>query len=39
MTATQLRAIRERAAAGEKKAALAREYGVTRQTIYNVLTA
>lgn len=39
MTTIQLRAIRERAAAGEKKAVLAREYGVTRQTIYNVLAA
>lgn len=37
MTAAQLQSIRERASAGEKKAALAREFGVTRQTIYNVL--
>jgi DNA invertase Pin-like site-specific DNA recombinase len=35
----QIQAIRDRAAAGEKKAALAREFGVTRQTIYNVLAA
>ena len=39
MTAAQLQTIRERAAAGANKAALAREFGVTRQTIYNVLTA
>jgi DNA invertase Pin-like site-specific DNA recombinase len=37
MTVTQVQAIRERAAAGEKKAALAREFGVTRQTIYNLI--
>jgi DNA invertase Pin-like site-specific DNA recombinase len=29
--------LRKRVAAGEKKAALAAEYGVTRMTIYNVL--
>jgi len=39
MTAAQVQAIRERAAAGEKKASLAREFRVTRQTIYNVLAA
>lgn len=39
MTATQLQTIRERVAAGANKAALAREFGVTRQTIYNVLMA
>jgi DNA invertase Pin-like site-specific DNA recombinase len=39
MTETQVRTIRDRAAAGENKSALAREYGVTRQTIYNVLAA
>jgi DNA invertase Pin-like site-specific DNA recombinase len=39
MTTAQLQAIRDRAAAGDKKAALAREFGVTRQTIYNVLGA
>jgi DNA invertase Pin-like site-specific DNA recombinase len=39
MTAAQVRAIRDRAAAGEKKAALAREFGVTRQTIYNLIAA
>ncbi len=39
MQPAQLQAIRDRAAAGEKKAALAREFGVTRQTIYNFLAA
>lgn len=37
--AAQIQAIRERALAGEHKAALAREFGVTRQTIYNILAA
>jgi DNA invertase Pin-like site-specific DNA recombinase len=35
----QVQAICERASAGEKKAALAREFGVTRQTIYSILAA
>jgi DNA invertase Pin-like site-specific DNA recombinase len=35
----QIQAIRERAKSGEHKAALAREFGVTRQTIYNLLAA
>jgi DNA invertase Pin-like site-specific DNA recombinase len=39
MTETQIQAIRERVAAGENKSALAREFGVTRQTIYNVIAA
>jgi DNA invertase Pin-like site-specific DNA recombinase len=39
MTAAQVQAIRKRAAAGEKKVALAREFGVTRQTIYNLIAA
>jgi DNA invertase Pin-like site-specific DNA recombinase len=39
MTSTQLQAIRDRVAAGCNKAALAREYGVTRQTIYNLIAA
>lgn len=39
MTSAQVVSIRERVAAGANKAALAREFGVTRQTIYNVLTA
>jgi DNA invertase Pin-like site-specific DNA recombinase len=37
MTAAQVQAIRDRVAGGEKKATLARECGVTRQTIYNIL--
>jgi DNA invertase Pin-like site-specific DNA recombinase len=39
MSPTQVQTIRDRAAAGEKKAALAREFGVTRQTIYNLIAA
>lgn len=39
MKDAQVKAIRGRAAAGENKSALAREFGVTRQTIYNVLAA
>lgn len=37
MTSAQVQAIRERVAAGANKAALGREFGVTRQTIYNVI--
>jgi DNA invertase Pin-like site-specific DNA recombinase len=39
MIATQLKAIRDRAAAGENKSALAREFMLSRQTIYNILAA
>lgn len=39
MTADQVQAIRDRVTAGEKEAVLAREFGVTRQTIYNLLAA
>jgi DNA invertase Pin-like site-specific DNA recombinase len=39
MTETQVRTIRDRAAAGENKSALAREFGITRQTIYNLVAA
>jgi DNA invertase Pin-like site-specific DNA recombinase len=39
MTPAQVQAIRARIVAGCNKAALAREYGVTRQTIYNILAA
>jgi DNA invertase Pin-like site-specific DNA recombinase len=39
LTEAQVKAIRDRAAAGENKSALAREFSVTRQTIYNVLAA
>ncbi len=39
MTAAHVQAIRDRARVGERKAAIAREFGVTRQTIYNFLAA
>lgn len=39
MTATQAKAIRDRAAAGENKSSLAREFMLSRQTIYNILAA
>ena len=39
MQATHVKAIRDRAAAGENKSALAREFGITRQTVYNILAA
>jgi DNA invertase Pin-like site-specific DNA recombinase len=39
ITVAQVQAIRERVAAGENRSALAREFGVTRQTIYNILAA
>jgi DNA invertase Pin-like site-specific DNA recombinase len=39
MTAAQIQAIRERVAEGANKSALAREFGITRQTVYNVLGA
>jgi DNA invertase Pin-like site-specific DNA recombinase len=39
MTTAQVQAIRDRVAAGENKSAIAREFSVTRQTIYNVLAA
>jgi DNA invertase Pin-like site-specific DNA recombinase len=39
MTSAQVQTIRDRVAAGANKAALAREFGVTRQTIYNLLAA
>lgn len=38
MTNPQIQMIRDRVAAGENKSAIAREFGVTRQTIYNVMT-
>ena len=37
LTATQADQLRARAAAGEKKAKLAREYGLTRETVYQYL--
>ncbi len=39
MTAAHVKAIRDRAAAGESKSALAREFMLSRQTIYNILSA
>jgi DNA invertase Pin-like site-specific DNA recombinase len=39
MTEAQVQSIRDRSAAGENKSALAREFGVTRQTIYNLIAA
>ena len=39
MTAAQVKAIRDRVAAGENKSALAREFMLSRQTIYNILAA
>ena len=39
MTAAQVQSIRDRVAAGANKSALAREFKVTRQTIYNILAA
>jgi DNA invertase Pin-like site-specific DNA recombinase len=39
MQTAQVRAIRDRVAAGENKSTLAREFGVTRQTIYNLVGA
>lgn len=39
MTAAQVQAIRDRVTAGANKAALAREFGVTRQTIYNMVAS
>lgn len=39
MTSAQVQAIRDRVTAGCNKAALAREFKVTRQTIYNILAA
>lgn len=39
MTSSQIGAIRDRVTSGENKSALAREFGVTRQTIYNLIAA
>ncbi len=39
MTESQIESIRNRAADGENKSALAREFSVTRQTIYNIVAA
>jgi DNA invertase Pin-like site-specific DNA recombinase len=37
LTAAQAQQLRERAAAGEGKAALAREFGISRETVYSYL--
>lgn len=39
LTAEQAEQLRERVTAGEKKAALAREYGISRETVYSYLHA
>lgn len=39
MTVAQVKVIRDRAAAGENKSSLAREFMLSRQTIYNILSA
>jgi len=38
MTGAKIKEIRDRAAAGENKSALAREFMLSRQTIYNILS-
>ena len=38
LTEEQAQQLRQRAAAGEKKAALAREFGISRETLYQYLT-
>lgn len=39
LTADQVHQLRQRVAAGEKKAALAREFGISRETVYSYLRA
>ncbi len=39
LTAEQVKEIRKRVAAGDKKTALALEYGVSRQTLYTAIGA
>lgn len=39
LTSVLAEELRQRAAAGEKKAALAREFGVSRETVYQYLRA
>lgn len=39
LTAGQARELRERAAAGERKSALAAEFGISRETVYSYLRA
>jgi len=37
LIAEQARQLRERVAAGERKSALAKEYGISRETVYSYL--
>jgi DNA invertase Pin-like site-specific DNA recombinase len=37
LTVEQAQQLRERAAAGERKSALAKEYGISRETVYSYL--
>lgn len=37
LTSEQAQQLRERAAAGEKKSVLAREFGISRETVYSYL--
>lgn len=39
LTTEQAQQLRERSAAGEKKSALAKEYGISRETVYSYLRA
>jgi DNA invertase Pin-like site-specific DNA recombinase len=39
LTAEQAQQLRERTAAGEQKAALAKEFGISRETVYSYLRA
>jgi DNA invertase Pin-like site-specific DNA recombinase len=39
MSESQVQTIRDRVAAGENKSALAREFGITRQTVCNLVAA
>jgi DNA invertase Pin-like site-specific DNA recombinase len=39
LTADQIQVLKARAAAGEKKAVLAREYGISRETLYQYIRA
>lgn len=38
-TAEQAQQLRERVAAGERKSALAKEFGISRETVYSYLRA
>ena len=39
LTATQVQILKQRVEAGENRSALAREFGISRQTLYNAVTA